>query len=189
MAPVKLAGSRLRFISSASSVPLVHNLCCEKWRLNVNIGKVNLETCWPAVYLVGRPTCWQCLLVTHVLTGPALLHSPIVADQSHASWPLCSPPPSPTLSMFFASLHWFSSVTGAVVLGGHRVALDTASVGHYCIWWPFHHHANTPPPPPPANQWMSFNEGKDALWKPLSNSWYSCNSRFLKIEVTARVQN
>ena len=64
--------------------------------LNVNLGKVNLETCWPAVYLVGRPTCPQGLLVAHVLAGPALLHSPVVADQSQAIWPLCSPPPSPS---------------------------------------------------------------------------------------------
>ena len=83
--------------------------------LNVNLGKVNLEACWPVVYLVGRPTCPQDL-VTHVLTGPALLHSPIVADQSQASWPLSSPPPSPLVSMFLASLHWFSSVMGAMVL-------------------------------------------------------------------------
>ena len=103
--------------------------------LNVYLGKVNLETCWPAVYLMGRPTCPQGLLVTHVLAGPALLHSPNIADQSQASWPLCSPPfpptPSPSVSMFLASLHWFCSVTGAVVLGGHRVATATASVGHY----------------------------------------------------------
>ena len=110
----------------------------------IDLGKVNLETCWPAVYLVGRPTCSQGLLVTHVLTGPALLHSPIVADQSQASWPLCSPLPSPLVSMFLASLHWFSSGTGAVVLGGHRVAMDTPSVGYYCIWWPSHHQAPTP---------------------------------------------
>ena len=45
--------------------------------LNVNLGKVNLETSWPAGYLMGRPTCPQGLLVTHVLTGPALLHLPI----------------------------------------------------------------------------------------------------------------
>ena len=101
---------------------------------------------------MGRPTCPQGLLVTRMLTGPALLHLPIVADQSQASWPLCSPPPSPSVSMFLASLHWFSSVTGAVGLGGQRVAMDTASVGHYCIWWPFHHHA----PTPPAHQSMSF---------------------------------
>ena len=68
--------------------------------LNVNLGKINLETCWPAVYLVGRPTCPQGLLVTHGLTGPALLHSPIVADQSLASWPLCSPPPSKYVPCF-----------------------------------------------------------------------------------------
>ena len=54
------------------------------------------------------------------------------------------PSPSPSVSMSLASLHWFSSVTGAVVLGGHRVAMDTASVGHYCIWRPFHHHPPTP---------------------------------------------
>ena len=112
--------------------------------LNVNLGKVNLETCWPAVYSVGCPTCPQGLLVTHVLTGPDLLHSQIVTDQSQASWPLCSPSPCPSVRMFLASLHWFSSVMGAVVLSGRRVTKDTASVGHYCIWWPFHHHAPTP---------------------------------------------
>ena len=63
---------------------------------------------------------------------------------SYCSWLLCSPPPSPLVSMFLASLHWFSSVTVAVVLGSHRVAMDTASVGHYCIWWPFQHHAPNP---------------------------------------------
>ena len=52
------------------------------------------------------------------LSGPALLHLPIIADQSQASWPLCSPPPSPSVSMFLASLHWFSSVMGAVVVTG-----------------------------------------------------------------------
>ena len=112
--------------------------------LNVNLGKVNLETCWPAVYLVGHPTCPQGTLASYVLTGPALLHLPIIADQSQASWPLCSPPPSPSVSMFLASLHWFSSVTGAVVLGGHRVAMDTSSVGHYCIRWPFYHQEPNP---------------------------------------------
>ena len=59
------------------------------------------------------------------------------------------PSPSPSVSTFLASPHWFSSVTGTVVLAGHRVAMDTASVGHYCIWWPFHHQ-------PPAYQSMSF---------------------------------
>ena len=54
------------------------------------------------------------------------------------------PAPSPLVSLFLASLHWCSSVTGAVVLGSHRVAMDTATVGRYCIWWPFHHHKPTP---------------------------------------------
>ena len=50
--------------------------------LYVNLGKLNLETCWLAVNLMGHPTCPQGLLVTHMLTGPALLHLPIIADQS-----------------------------------------------------------------------------------------------------------
>ena len=76
--------------------------------LNVYLGKVNLETCWPVVYLVGRLTCLQGLLVTHVLTGPALLHSPIIADQSQASWLLWSPPLSPS------QVQWcWAAVTGS----------------------------------------------------------------------------
>ena len=53
--------------------------------LNVNFGKVNLETCWPAVYLVGYPTRAQGLFVTHMLGRPVLLPSSIIADQPQAS--------------------------------------------------------------------------------------------------------
>ena len=130
--------------------------------LNVNLGKLNLQTRWPAVYLVGRPTCLQGLPVTHVLAGPALLQSPIVTDQSQASWPLCSPPPSPSVSMFLASLHWFSSVTGAVVFGGHRVAMDTTLVSLL-------HLVALPSPHtyPLAHPSMSF-----------TGSWFHNNERF-----------
>ena len=47
------------------------------------LDEVNLETCWPAVYLVGRPTHSQGSLVDHVLARPALLPSPINVDSSN----------------------------------------------------------------------------------------------------------
>ena len=41
--------------------------------LNVSLGKVNLETCWPAVYLMGCPTCPQGLPVTQCMCSLGLL--------------------------------------------------------------------------------------------------------------------
>ena len=55
-------------------------------------------------------------------------------------------PPFPSVSMFFASLHWFSSVKGAVVLGGHSGSLL------YLVALP------PPRTHPPAHQSMSFKE-------------------------------
>ena len=46
--------------------------------LNVNSGKVNLLA---SGLPHGAPHMPQGLLVTHMLAGPALLHSPIAADQ------------------------------------------------------------------------------------------------------------
>ena len=74
-----------------------------------NLGKVNLETCWPAVYHGGRPTGSQGPLAAHVLAVPALPFSRMIADQSQ----LLLPPPLPVVSMFLAALHWFFSMTGA----------------------------------------------------------------------------
>ena len=48
-----------------------------------HLDEVNFETCWPAVYLVGRPTHSQGSLVAHVLARPALLTSPINVDPSN----------------------------------------------------------------------------------------------------------
>ena len=96
--------------------------------LNANLGKVHLETCWLAVYLVGRSTHSQGLLipVTHMFAGPALLHFLIVEDQLQAS---LLPSPLSLGKYVPCCLYWFSSVTSAVVLG----AMDTTSVDHYCI--------------------------------------------------------
>ena len=126
--------------------------------LNVHLGKVHLETCWPAVYLVGRPTCPQGLLVAHVLAGPALLHSPIVADQSQTSfnYRFTPTPPSPSVSMFLASLNWIFpvwrvpwcwAVTGSPWIP-HRWV--TAAFGGPSIT------THLPPPPPPGSSVDEF---------------------------------
>ena len=51
------------------------------------LDEVNLETCWPAVYLVGRPIHSQGSLVDHVLARPTLLPSPINVDPSNPIQP------------------------------------------------------------------------------------------------------
>ena len=85
-----------------------------------NLGKVNLETCWPAVYHVGRPTRSQ-----GPLAVPAMPFSRMTAYQSTLLLPPPPPPPLPLVHMFLAAIQWFSNATGAMVSGGHWVAMDT----------------------------------------------------------------
>ena len=105
-----------------------------------NLGKVKLETCWPAVYHVGCPTRSQGPLVAHVLAVPALLFSWMIAHQSQ----LLLPPPSPLGKYVPCCSPLVVQCDRCLVLGGHRVAMDTATLGWYSIWWPFHHQAPTP---------------------------------------------
>ena len=136
------------------------------FNLNVakcNLGKVKLEMCWPAVYHVGCPTRSQGPLVAHVLAVlavlavPALSFSRMIAHQSL----LLLPPPSPLGKYGPCCSPLVVQCDRCLVLGGHRVAMDTATLGWYSIWWPFHHQA----PTPHAHQSMSLiqDEANQAL--------------------------
>ena len=127
-----------------------------------NLGKVKLETCWPAVYHVGCPTRSQGPLVAHVLAVPALSFSRMIAHQSL----LLLLPPSPLGKYVPCCSPLVVQCDRYLVLGGHRVAMDTATLGWYSIWWPFHHQA----PTPHAHQSMSLKSQctvisqTDAFW-------------------------
>ena len=149
-----------------------------------NLGKVKLETCWPAVYHVGCPTRSQGPLVAHVLAVPALPFSRMIAHQSQ----LLLPPPSPLGKYVPCCSPLVVQCDRCLVLGGHRVAMDTATLGWYSIWWPLHHQA----PTPHAHQSMSLpsyivmatNADQEVTWMNICvvsvTSWLSCPSKSLR---------